>query len=234
MRPTAATLLAAVVLTAGVPAALAQPAPVKIDSGLVAGVAEGSAVVFRSIPYAAPPTGALRWKPPAAPAPWSGVRLADKAGPACSQPVTPGRPNLGGYDGPTSEDCLTLNVTAPVGASKAPVMVWVYGGGNIAGSPDLASTDARNFARDGVVLVAMNYRLGPLGFFAHPALTAEASAHAPLANYGLMDQVSALRWVRRNIAAFGGDPDNVTLFGESAGGEDVLASMTIPRACSTR
>jgi para-nitrobenzyl esterase len=211
-------------------AALAQTTPVQIDGGLVSGVAQGPALVYLGIPYAAPPVGPLRWKPPHAPAPWTGVRAAISPGPACPQPLTPGRPNLGGYDGPTSEDCLTLNVTAPKGATKAPVMVWIYGGGDIAGSKDLPSTDGRNFARDGVILVAMNYRLGALGFFAHPALTAEAAKGAPLANYGLMDQAAALRWVRKNIAAFGGDPDNVTLFGESAGGEDALALMTIPTA----
>jgi para-nitrobenzyl esterase len=200
-----------------------------IDTGTVAGVEEGPAVVFRAIPYAAPPIGPLRWRPPAPAAHWSGTRPADKPGPACPQVVTPGRPNLGGYIGPTDEDCLTLDVTAPPAAKKAPVMVWIYGGGNIAGGTNLPSYDARNFARDGVIVVAMNYRLGPLGFFAHPALTAEAGDHA-LANYGLMDQIAALRWVHRNIAAFGGDPDNVTLFGESAGGLDVLQLMGAPSA----
>ncbi len=228
------TRLLAIAAVAGATAAAAQTAEREIDSGVVRGVETGPAVVFHAIPYAAPPVGPLRWKPPHAPAKWTGVRDAATPGPACLQPVTPGAPNLGGYAGPTDEDCLTLDVTAPKdarpGVTKAPVMVWVYGGGNIAGAPNLPSTDARNFARDGVVLVAMNYRLGALGFFAHPALDAEAPKDQYLADYGLMDQVAALRWVRRNIAAFGGDPDNVTLFGESAGGRDVLALMSIPTA----
>lgn len=211
-------------------AADARPPVATTDSGPVAGTSEGAAVVFRAIPYAAPPVGALRWKPPQPPAHWTGVREARAPGPACAQRTRPDRPNEGGYIGPTSEDCLTLDVTAPVGVRKAPVMVWIYGGGNVAGAANLPSYDARNFARDGVVVVAMNYRLGPLGFFAHPALTAEAPAGQPLANYGLMDQIAALGWVRANIARFGGDPANVTIFGESAGGEDVLALMSIPAA----
>ncbi|HEX4740954.1 MAG TPA: carboxylesterase family protein [Caulobacteraceae bacterium] len=215
------------ILAAG--AAWGQPLAT-IDSGTLAGVDEGPAEVFRAIPYAAPPIGALRWEPPALAAHWSGTRAADKPGPACPQVVTPGRPNLGGYVGPTDEDCLTLDVTAPRGAKKAPVMVWIFGGGNIAGGTNLPSYDARNFARDGVIVVSMNYRLGPLGFFAHPALTAAAPRERALANYGLMDQIAALRWVHRNIAAFGGDPDNVTLFGESAGGLDVLQLMAAPSA----
>jgi para-nitrobenzyl esterase len=219
---------AALVAMLAAGAAWSQP-QATIESGTLTGVEEGPADVFRAIPYAAPPVGLLRWAPPSPAAHWSGARAADKPGPACPQAVTPGRPNAGGYMGPTDEDCLTLDVTAPRAAKKAPVMVWIYGGGNVAGATDLPSYDARNFARDGIVLVAMNYRLGPLGFFAHPALTAEAHDH-PLANYGLMDQAAALRWVRRNIAAFGGDPDNVTLFGESAGGLDVLQLMAAPSA----
>ena len=210
-------------------AAWGQP-QATIDTGTLAGADEGPAQVFRAIPYAAPPVGPLRWAPPASPAHWSGARAADKSGPACPQAVTPGQPNAGGYSGPTDEDCLTLDVTAPHAAKKAPVMVWVYGGGEVAGASNLPSYDARNFARDGVIVVAMNYRLGPLGFFAHPALTAEAPRDRALANYGLMDQIAALKWVHRNIAAFGGDPDNVTLFGESAGGLNVLQLMAAPSA----
>ncbi|MEP6968113.1 MAG: carboxylesterase family protein, partial [Pseudomonadota bacterium] len=151
--------------------------------------------------------------------------------PACPQTVNAGgAPNLGGYAGPTSEDCLTLDVTAPRGAKGAPVMAWIFGGGNIAGATNLPSYDGAAFARDGVVLVAMNYRLGALGFFAHPALTREASGRQPLVSYGLMDQIAALKWVRRNIAAFGGDPAKVTVFGESAGGADVLDLLAIPSA----
>jgi para-nitrobenzyl esterase len=223
-------VVAAAGIVAGT-AASADGAPkVRVDGGQVVGAARGPAVVFRAIPYAAPPLGALRWKPPAAVAAWTGDRPATDPGPACPQKVSPTEPNIGGYKGPTSEDCLTLDVTAPRDARKAPVMVWIYGGGNVAGAANLPSYDATGFARDGVVLVAMNYRLGPLGFFAHPALTAEAPKSQPLVSYGLMDQVAALKWVKRNIAAFGGDPGNVTLFGESAGGEDVLQLMVMPAA----
>ena len=203
---------------------------VRIESGEVLGLEVGPAAVFRAVPYAAPPVGALRWKPPVPARPWREPRGAKTPGPACPQKVTPGIPNLGGYFGPTDEDCLTLDITAPKAARRAPVMVWIYGGGNVAGATNLPSYDAVNFARDGVIVVAINYRLGALGFFAHPALTAEAPKDQPLANYGLMDQIAALKWVKRNIAAFGGDPGNVTLFGESAGGEDVLQLMATPSA----
>jgi para-nitrobenzyl esterase len=162
---------------------------------------------------------------------WAGARATTSPGPACPQKLDPGgTPNLGGYAGPTSEDCLTLDVTAPGRAHAAPVMVWIFGGGNLAGGTNLPSYDAVNFARDGVIVVAMNYRLGALGFFAHPALTAEAPGRQPLVNYGLMDQIAALKWVKRNIAAFGGNPANVTIFGESAGGSDVLDLLAIPSA----
>jgi para-nitrobenzyl esterase len=203
---------------------------VKTDAGWVQGALEGPSRSFRAIPYAAPPVGRWRWRPPQPAAPWSGVRDAGRNGPACPQVVYPGRYNAGGYEGPTSEDCLTLDVFAPLHANHAPVMVWIFGGGNAAGADSIAPNDGRFFARDGVVLVAMNYRLGALGFFAHPALTREAKPGEPLANYGLMDQIAALKWVRRNIARFGGDPNNVTIFGESAGGLDVLTLMVTPAA----
>jgi para-nitrobenzyl esterase len=211
--------------------ATAGPPLARIDTGVVIGEINGPAEVFRGIPYATPPLGSLRWAPPA-PAPrWSGDRPATAPAPACPQKINPGgAPNLGGYNGPISEDCLTLDVTAPKAARHTPVMVWIFGGGNVAGATNLPSYDARNFARDGVIVVAMNYRLGVLGFFAHPALTREASANQPLYNYGLMDQIAALKWVKRNIRAFGGDPANVTVFGESAGGADVLDLMVTPSA----
>jgi para-nitrobenzyl esterase len=217
--------------------ALADPPPageapqVTIDTGTIEGTQVDAARVFRAIPYAAPPIGPLRWRPPQPAQPWTGVRPAATDGPACPQAAgADGRPNAGGYAGPTSEDCLTLDVFTPLHAAKAPVMVWIFGGGNVAGADSIAPNDGRFFARDGVVLVAMNYRLGALGFFAHPGLTREAGPGAPLANYGLMDQVAALQWVKRNIAAFGGDPNNVTIFGESAGGADVLTLMVAPAA----
>ncbi|HXQ09606.1 MAG TPA: carboxylesterase/lipase family protein [Caulobacteraceae bacterium] len=210
--------------------------PVRTDSGVVAGATEDGVLVFKDIPFAAPPVGPLRWRPPQPAAHWAGMRDETTFGPACPQVVYPdGRYNGGGYAGPTSEDCLTLNVWAPIGAHNAPahdapVMVWIFGGGNTAGANSIAPNDGRFFARDGVVLVAVNYRLGALGWFAHPALTQEAPKDQPLANYGLMDQIAALKWVRRNIKAFGGDPHNVTIFGESSGGWDVLTLMATPAA----
>ncbi|MGH7016281.1 MAG: carboxylesterase/lipase family protein, partial [Caulobacteraceae bacterium] len=231
-----AALASAIVFSVlGGPALAAEargPEPrVRTTSGVVEGSLRGPSRAFFAIPYAAPPIGPRRWKPPEPAAPWSGVRKAKAPGPACPQKILPGgRTNDGGYTGPTSEDCLTLDVIAPLHARRAPVMVWIFGGGDVAGGTNLPSYDARNFARDGVVFVAMNYRLGALGFFAHPALTAEAPKGQAVANYGLMDQIAALKWVRANIARFGGDPDNVTIFGESAGGEDVLALMAIRAA----
>jgi para-nitrobenzyl esterase len=139
-----------------------------------------------------------------------------------------GAPNSGGANGPTSEDCLQLNVFAPKGARGAPVMVWIHGGGHRTGAGWIYG--GQNFARDGVVVVTINYRLGALGYFAHPAIDAAAKPGDPVGNYGLMDQIAALKWVRRNIAAFGGDPRNVTVFGESAGGMSTLALLATPAA----
>lgn len=210
----------------------AAPLRVRVESGVLAGVEEGGERVFRGVPYAAPPVGPLRWQPPQPPASWSGERSAATSGPNCMQRVDKDGISPGG--GPVSEDCLTLQVFAPKTAGTAPkpvpVMVWLHGGGNTQGSGSKPAYDGSAFARDGVLLVAINYRLGPLGFFAHPALTRSASPKEPLASYGVMDQIAALKWVRRNIAAFGGDPDNVTLFGESAGGLDVLVLMSAPAA----
>jgi para-nitrobenzyl esterase len=203
----------------------------RIDDGVVVGVRSQDLVAFENIPFAAPPIGPLRWRPPQPAAHWSGERDARAYGPACPQVVyADGRYNGGGYAGPTSEDCLNLNVWAPLHARHAPVMVWTFGGGNVAGANSIAPNDGSSFARDGVVLVSVNYRLGALGWFAHPALTKEARAGQPLGSYGLMDQIAALKWIQRNIAAFGGDPHNVTIFGESAGGADVLALMAAPAA----
>jgi len=213
-------------------AAFAAPATIRVESGTLAGEATDRARIFRNIPYAAPPVGALRWAPPQAPAAWTGSRPAVEAGPSCPQPMREdGAPNAGGANGPMSEDCLQLNVFAPLarpGAKPAPVMVWIHGGSHRTGAGWVY--DGQNFARDGVVLVAINYRLGPLGYFAHPALTKAAGPKAPLGSYGLMDQVAALKWVQRNIAAFGGDPNNVTVFGESAGGMSTLALLATPDA----
>ena len=201
--------------------AVAQPATsdptfVKIDSGYVRGVVVGDVASFRGIPYAAPPVGEMRWRMPQPVKPWKGVLSADKFGPACMQPD----------DMPKSEDCLTLNVWRPENSDAAlPVMVWIYGGELMSGSTAYNSGDA--LAKQGVVVVSMNYRLGRLGFFAHPALAAEAPDDVR-GNYGYMDQRAALLWVQRNIAAFGGDPAKVTIFGESAGGGSVMIHLTSP------
>jgi len=225
------TLLA--LATAGLlaSAALADaPITVHTASGPVVGREVGGIDVFKGVPFAAPPVGALRWRPPQPAPAWTAARDASAYGPACPQVTYAGQPNAGGYMGPTSEDCLNLNVWAPKGAHKAPVMVWIFGGGNVAGANSIPPNDGSAFARDGVVLVAVNYRLGALGFFAHPALTKAAPAGEAVANYAIMDQIAALTWVRRNIKRFGGDPANVTIFGESAGGQDVLTLMTSPAA----
>lgn len=210
-------------------AAHAEPVRATVETGVLAGEATDRANVFRNVPYAAPPVGPLRWAPPARATAWSGERDASKAGVSCPQPMNAdGTPNFGSANGPASEDCLQLNVFAPKTARKAPVMVWLHGGSHRFGAGWIY--DGQSFARDGVVMVSINYRLGALGYFAHPALTAAAGPSDPLGAYGLMDQVAALQWVQRNIAAFGGDPANVTIFGESAGGASVLALLATPSA----
>ena len=231
LRTIFATALACLVIGAGVQARADGPVTVHVSSGDIVGRETGAIAVFKGVPFAAPPVGPWRWRPPQPVAAWTSPRDASAYGPACPQAILPGgMPNGGGYNGPVSEDCLNLNVFAPKGAHKAPVMVWIFGGGNVAGANSIAPNDGSAFARDGVVLVSVNYRLGALGFFAHPALTKAAPKGEPIGSYGIMDQIAALKWVRRNIAGFGGDPDNVTIFGESAGGEDVLILMTAPAA----
>lgn len=202
---------------------------VRVESGLVRGVTENGIVVHRGIPFAAPPVGERRWRPPSPPLPWQGVRDASAYGPACPQPERGDRPGSGRAD-TQNEDCLNLNVWAPEGARDLPVMVWIHGGGHRIGSGTFPLYDGASLARQGVVLVTINYRIGLLGYFAHPALTQEADANAPLGNYGLMDQIAALEWVQRNIDAFGGDPNRVTVFGESAGGASILYLLASPRA----
>ncbi|HWD66893.1 MAG TPA: carboxylesterase family protein [Caulobacteraceae bacterium] len=206
-----------------------------VTSGALAGAVEGDIAVFRGVPFAAPPVGPLRWRPPQPAAEWQGVRDATRFGPACLQghprgltDVTP----FGGAPEPTSEDGLTLNVWAPVhDPVGAPVMVFFHGGSGLFGSGALPCYSGAAFARDGVVLVTANYRLGALGGFAHPALTREATSRGDLMGaYATMDQMAALHWVKRNIAAFGGDRDNVTIFGESAGAISVLNLLTMPLA----
>ncbi|HEY4249182.1 MAG TPA: carboxylesterase/lipase family protein [Lacunisphaera sp.] len=206
-------------------------AQVKTDAGLVEGLpADASGIrAFKGIPFAAPPIGDLRWKAPQPAAPWTGVRQAVEFGPRAMQ--GPIYSDMIFRDAGPSEDCLYLNVWTPskTGADKLPVMVWIYGGGFQAGSSSEPRQDGAILAKKGVVIVSMNYRLGLFGFFAHPGLAAENSNGAT-GNYGLMDQIAALQWVKRNIAAFGGDPHNVTIFGESAGSEATFSLMASPMA----
>jgi para-nitrobenzyl esterase len=230
-RIAAAVLVAAAALiaTAGGAAALPGPASgyapgpvVRTAGGWVQGKAAGPTDEYLGIPYAAPPVGALRWQPPQPAAPWRGVRQATSFAPHCPQP-----PSAFGVAS-TSEDCLYLNVFAPEGdrGRNLPVMVWVHGGSLLVGESDDYNPAA--LVRDGVIVVTINYRLGALGFLANAALASRPGG--PSGNYGLMDQQAALRWVQRNIRAFGGDPGNVTLFGESAGGLSVLAQLVSPGA----
>lgn len=200
-------------------------------SGAVRGKSspDGKVRVFEGIPYAAPPIGSLRWRPPQPARAWKGVRDATKFGARCMQGNIFGDMNF--RDGGPSEDCLYLNVWTPAKDAHAnlPVMVWIYGGGFAAGSSSEPRQDGSVLAEKGVVVVSMNYRLGVFGFFAHPAL-AEESPHHSAGNYGLLDQVAALKWVQKNIAAFGGNPREVTIFGESAGSFSVSGLMASPLA----
>ncbi|SCC07837.1 para-nitrobenzyl esterase [Kosakonia oryzendophytica] len=199
--------------------------------GLVMGRSENACHVWRGIPFAAPPVDALRWRAPQPVEPWQGVRLADRFSPACWQNSDDCQQIGGGDPGQFSEDCLYLNVWSPARRDKRlPVMVWLHGGGFTIGSGGLPPYDGQQLAARGVVLVTLNYRLGHLGFFAHPALEQEQAPDARICNFGLLDQIAALRWVQENITAFGGDAGNVTLFGESAGARSVMALMASPLA----
>ena len=204
--------------------------PVKTEGGLVQGSVEGDVTVFKGIPFAAPPVGELRWTPPARVSSWSGVKGATGYAPACIQ-VSRAIPSLGIEKVDVNEDCLYLNVWTPAKSAdeKLPVMVWLHGGGFTIGSPTLLSYQGDKLAKRGVIVVTVAYRLGALGFLAHPDLSAE-SAHHVSGNYGLLDMIAGLRWVRDNIAAFGGDPDRVTIFGESAGGAAVSILAASPLA----
>jgi len=212
------------------PGQTSTPDPrVALDHGVLVGRTDGSVNRFKGVPYARPPVGALRWRPPQAVAPWDGERDAGQVGAICIQPPSNGDPGVGPL--PMSEDCLTLNVWAPAErAGPLPVMVWIHSGGFNNGSGTAALYDGTNLARRGVVVVTINYRLGRLGFFDHPALAAERAAGELAGNYGMMDIVAALKWVRDNAAVFGGDSGNVTVFGESAGGAAVTRLMTSPEA----
>ena len=218
------------VLTVPVALFAASSAPqVKTDSGVVEGKDDGAVHTFLGIPYAAPPVGDLRWRPPQPATKWTGVRKATEFGAHCMQGKVYGDMNFRDPGG--SEDCLTLNVWVPAKApsAKLPVMVWIYGGGFAAGSTSEVRQDGTYLAQQGVIVVSMNYRLGIFGFFTHPELAKE-SGHNAAGNYGFMDQLAALKWVHENIAAFGGDPGNVTIFGESAGSFSVSAQMASPLA----
>ncbi|EGF91840.1 para-nitrobenzyl esterase [Asticcacaulis biprosthecium C19] len=215
------------------PAAFAEPvvkAPVvKSLAGPVKGITEDGLNIYRGLPYAQAPIGWRRWKAPVAAKPWKTVRDASQFGPACYQP----KPRVASiYANPPermSEDCLSLNVWAPENAKNAPVMVWIHGGSLTGGYSHEAMYDGAALAKQGIVVVSINYRLGVLGYLAHPQLSSE-SPYNISGNYGLMDQIEALRWVQRNIAAFGGDAGNVTIAGESAGGLSVMYLLASPPA----
>jgi len=204
------------------------PVTVQVESGALSGRTWDGVQAFRGVPYAAAPVAELRWRPPQPAPAWSGVREAIRFGSDCLQHPLPTIVDPGSGQA-TSEDCLYLNVWAPASGPRRPVMVWIHGGGFTIGSGAMVASDGAALARQGVVVVTLNYRLGRFGFFAHPALTREHPDEA-VGTYALMDQIAALAWVKRNIAAFGGDPARVTLFGESAGGGSVIALMGSPAA----
>jgi len=250
MNRIAMTAIAAAVAVTTTYVKAMVPEQVKIDSGTVAGAISGQPTVraFKGIPFAAPPVGENRWKAPQPVAKWDGVRKADAFGAPCAAGApTAGRGGGGGRGAAApgaapqapatpreparAEDCLYLNVwtSATSPNDKRPVMVWIYGGGFTGGSGGLAWYDGENLASKGPVIVTLNYRLGSLGFFAHPELAKE-SGHNASGNYGMMDAIAALQWVKKNISAFGGDPNNVTIAGESAGAIMVGALLGSPQA----
>ena len=227
------TLRFALAITCGLvvaaPCYSAEGSEVRTQTGAIQGTSseDGQVQIFKGVPYAAPPVGALRWKEPQPVPEWDGVRKATKFGARCMQGWI--YDDMVFRDAGPSEDCLYLNVWTPKAAAgaKLPVMVWIYGGGFQAGATSEPRQDGERLARLGVVVVSMNYRLGIFGFFSHPELTKESRHHAS-GNYGLLDQAAALEWIRENIAAFGGDPQKVTIFGESAGSVSVSALMASP------
>jgi len=232
MRKSIQTLLCAIIVAIPVGAAINQP--VRTANGQIAGAPSADAVVvaFKGIPYAAPPVGDLRWRAPARPISWKGVRKAEEFGDSCIQSIVEERkPWTFEFmaHNKIGEDCMYLNVWTPAKAAsdKLPVYFWIHGGGYVEGSSAVAVYNGENLARRGVVVVTINYRLGVFGFLAHPELTKEADHSG---NYGLLDQVAALKWVQRNIAAFGGDPGNVTISGQSAGAGSVHSLVASPLA----
>lgn len=228
------TLLGSILCAAVTAAPLTVSAQVRTpiaqtDSGQIAGLAHAGVDAFMGVPYAAPPVRELRWRHPQPVKPWSGTINADRFAPQCTQPQRSGETNQ--YSGAevTSEDCLYLNVWAKPGARKAPVIVFIHGGGFFIGASSMPLYGGAALAKRGAVVVSLNYRLGVLGFLAHRELSAE-SPYNSSGNYGFLDQIAALRWVQRNIAQFGGDPDNVTIAGQSAGSMSVLALQASPLA----
>jgi para-nitrobenzyl esterase len=231
-RSLAASILALSFLTLAAHAThVVDPLQIKTDKGMVEGAFTNGQQVraFKGIPFAAPPVGNLRWQPPQPAAKWKGIRPANDFGSHCIQSTS--YPDMVFHDPGPSEDCLTLNVWTPANAKPGslPVMVWIYGGGFTGGGTSESRQDGQFLAARNMVVVSMNYRLGIFGFFELPELTAESPHHAS-GNYGLLDQTAALAWVKTNIAAFGGDPANVTIFGESAGSSSVSAQMASPLA----
>lgn len=223
-------LLAATMLA---PAVAQEPAPTPvkatIDTGVLVGESSDGVNVFRGVPFAKPPVGDLRWKAPQKPDKWPGERAAVAFEPPCPQPVNIDQKtsNGGGVAGVQSEDCLYLNVYAPANAKKAPVVVWLYGGASFLGAGHLGSYNGTGNAKNGVITIPINYRLGSLGTFSHPALTKEGGETG---GFALMDAVAALQWAKRNAAAFGGDPNNITVAGQSAGAAVVVNLLSIPSA----
>lgn len=217
-----ALLAASSVLSASLSHAAEVTRPVKIGGGEITGLHDGTLNTYLGIPYAAPPVGPLRWRAPQPVAPWRGQKEANRFAPACAQTAV-------WVTHPKSEDCLYLNVWAPESKEKLPVLVWLHGGGYYGGTAAQDGFNGANLAKRGAIVVTLNYRLGIFGFFFHPELAAEAPYKAS-GNQGILDQIAALRWVKDNIAAFGGDPGRVTVMGESAGGESVAILVASPLA----
>ena len=224
LRLRAVTLIAfcLAALAAGAGHAAELTSPVKVTGGDIVGSRAGAMKTYLGVPFAAPPVGNLRWRAPQAVVPWKGVREARSFAPACAQTAE-------WITHPKGEDCLYLNIWTPEKASKLPVIVWIHGGGYYGGTAVQSIFDGGNLARHGAVVVTVNYRLGIFGFFAHPALAAESPDKAS-GNQGIADNIAALRWVKNNIASFGGDPGRVTIMGESAGGESVAILVASPQA----
>jgi para-nitrobenzyl esterase len=226
-RPLLLAIAAAAALCS--PSFAEQGPVVQAPTGSLQGVVEGGANVFKGIPYALPPIGPARWTPPQPVPAWSGVKAATDFGPVCYQPTSKLANIYADTPPAMSEDCLYLNVWAPKNAHNAPVLVWIHGGALLTGWSNGAIYDGAKFAARGIVLVSINYRLGVLGWLAHPELSAEQPTKVS-GNYGLLDQIAALGWVKRNIGAFGGDASNVTVAGESSGGLSVMYLLASPPA----